>query len=274
MSVGTTGMFRNVPMEQYAAIDAINFSWLKHGLSGVGYMLANRSASFDSASLLIGRAVHCRLLEPDKYESRYTTAPKIDRRTNAGKEEWAAYVEAAKGREVLTDAQAQEASAIAEAVERNSRAVAMLRAKGERELVCVWRDEPTGLLCKCRMDLLIPGAMGLLTDLKTAESADPESFARAMLKYSYDVQSAMYHDAYKALTGRELDHTIIAADTCGCFVYRVGDATVNVGRIKYRSVLHQYARVKSGEPAWDECVRSLDLPDWELRKYSSEGGIL
>jgi exodeoxyribonuclease VIII len=261
-------------MEQYRAVDAVNFSWLKQGLPGVGYMIYRRDWTGDSASMLKGRAIHCLLLEPDQYGERYTTAPKIDRRTKEGKADWAAYVEQAKGKEVLTDDEAREVGAMAAAIERNTRAMALLKSKGERELACIWRDEPTGLMMKCRMDLVVPGTVGVLADIKTTQAADYESFSRSIQKYAYDVQSAMYTDAYAAITKRRLEHAIIAVDEAGCFVYTMGEASIHAGRCKYRRVLHDYARVKVGEmPEWDDSVRVIEMPEWELKKYASEGGI-
>ena len=40
----------------------------------------------DSPALIMGKAVHCRILEPQEFGKRYTIAPQIDRRTKEGKE--------------------------------------------------------------------------------------------------------------------------------------------------------------------------------------------
>ena len=265
--------FYRMTMDQYIAVDAVNFSWLKRGLPGVGYMLAERQES-DTSSLTVGRAVHCRLLEPDQYDARYATAPKIDRRTKEGKAEWAVWSEANAGKELLTSDDAALAATYTANVQRNTRAMALLQSKGERELCCIWRDEPTGLAMKCRMDLVIPGAVGVLADLKTTQAADYESFQRSIVNYGYDMQSAIYTDGYAAVTKRKLEHAIIAVDEYGCFVYTMGDASIHAGRCKYRRILSEYARVKAGEqPAWDDSVRVIEMPEWELRKYQSQGGI-
>lgn len=44
-------------------------------------------------AMRLGTALHTLLLEPESYRARHPVAPKVDRRTNVGKAEWAAFLE-------------------------------------------------------------------------------------------------------------------------------------------------------------------------------------
>ena len=55
-----------------------------------------------TASLLFGIAVHMALLEPGKFLEQYIVAPNVDRRTKAGKEEYAAFLESSDGMSIIS----------------------------------------------------------------------------------------------------------------------------------------------------------------------------
>ena len=58
----------------------------------------------DTTAMRIGRAVHAAILTPTAYKRDFVTLPAgIDRRTKAGKEEYAAFIEASAGKEILTE---------------------------------------------------------------------------------------------------------------------------------------------------------------------------
>jgi exodeoxyribonuclease VIII len=75
---------------------------------------------------------------------------------------------------------------------------------GEREKPFFWVDELTQEECKCRVDCLTSiNGMDIIVDLKTAESADTDTFMRHAIKYGYNLQAAMYSEGVKANTGKE-----------------------------------------------------------------------
>ena len=55
-----------------------------------------------STPMQLVRAAHVLALEPERFADCYAIAPYCDKRTKAGKEEWAAFIEAANGKAVLT----------------------------------------------------------------------------------------------------------------------------------------------------------------------------
>ena len=53
-------------------------------------------------AMAFGSAAHKLFLEPGDFENEFATAPNVDRRTKAGKEEWEAFQEANEGKTILS----------------------------------------------------------------------------------------------------------------------------------------------------------------------------
>lgn len=67
---------------------------------------------------------------------------------------------------------------------------------GKAEVTLVWRDEPTGIMCRARVDWLQPGAV---IDYKSALSGDTEQLGRSCDQYGYAQQADWYLDGVRAL---------------------------------------------------------------------------
>jgi hypothetical protein len=100
-----------------------------------------------------GTLVHCLVLEPDEFGTRYTVSPEgVDPRSKAWREYCAQAV--AAGLDVITPAMYERAKAQAEALRAVPEVAELLNAEGFiAEQSVYWRDEAHGLLLKCR-----PGA--------------------------------------------------------------------------------------------------------------------
>lgn len=84
-------------MTAYDDIEALNWSSLKlMHTSPLLYRYRQTVPREDSAALRLGRAIHCAVLEPERWASAYTVAPDVDLTTRAGK--------AARARWLLTHA--------------------------------------------------------------------------------------------------------------------------------------------------------------------------
>lgn len=62
-------------------------------------------------------------------------------------------------------------------------------ANGKSEVVLVWSDTSTGLLCKAKADFI---NHTYVADLKTTTDASPDGFAHEIVKYGYYIQAAFY----------------------------------------------------------------------------------
>jgi hypothetical protein len=150
----------------------------------------------ETPALLLGKAVHCRILEPAEFGKRFTIAPTIDRRTKDGKEKWEKFMQEADGLSVLTREQDTIIEGINNAIYKHPAASYLLGLTGESEIMVNWTDEVSGLPCRGIFDRLTTSA--IIIDLKTTDDASPKGFARSCHKYRYHVQAAFYMDGLQA----------------------------------------------------------------------------
>ena len=162
-------------------------------------------------SLLFGQVLHKLILEPDSFEEQFIVAPKVDRRTKAGKAEWAEFTEKAGGKTVIDEEMYLTACEMKEAVMHNDFAKRLLN--GEHEKPFFWTDDMTGEECKCRVDCLT--ALGddlIIVDVKTTDNADTDAFVRSAIKYGYDMQVAMYSEGVEKNLGKKPIFVFIAIE--------------------------------------------------------------
>lgn len=198
---------RDIPFAEYVALDAVNWSTLKALRdSPLHYRHATTHARPDTASLMLGRAVHTATLEPSRFADAYAVFDGV----RCGKE-YDAFKASAGARTILNQREADLAIEIADAVQNHPLAAPYLVARGDAERSIVWNDSATGLRCKARPDLLVRTDDGLcLVDLKTTRTVDPRMFGGAAARLGYHCQLAMYADGL-ATIGLPVDKVVIIA---------------------------------------------------------------
>ncbi len=87
-----------------------------------------------------------------------------------------------------------------------------------------------------------------LADFKTAVSAKPSEFEKAIFNHNYDAQAALYLDVYTAATGEDRVEWLFALQE-NSEPFEVADPMpalssefLEVGRLKYSRALEFYAR--------------------------------
>lgn len=226
-------------------------------------------------AMLLGTLVHCVVLEPECFDDRYVIAPKVNKRTTAGKAEWKEFVEANASKTVITMEDRDTAFYIAKCVMAHSVARELLTG-GEAERVFEWVDEKTGVKCKMKADYIkhaVPAnpntitleTKNMIVDLKTAKDASPGGFAKACANLGYHMQDAHYS------AGSECDSFIfVVVETTYPFVvevYELDDDAKILGRYKTDEALHRFAELNMFD-LWDvnysgeEKITKLSLPGW------------
>ena len=218
----------DMPSEEYFAI---------HALSASGAKLLNRSAAHyladkaeprsPSAAMAFGSLVHTLILEPNTVDARYAAMPRINKRTNAGKEEASAF-ESENANRIIVDLQDfQRAQRTAAAVLAHPTARDLLNADGKSEATVLWQQH--GVDCKARLDYL---SEDCILDIKTARDASYDGFARACSQYSYHMQAAHYMAASEAL-GKQRPFVFLVVEAQAPFnvaVYTLTAADLAAGR--------------------------------------------
>lgn len=95
--------------------------------------------------------------------------------------------------------------------------------QGTKEQCIEWKDRQTGLMLKAKPDL-IPVGTDYLVDLKTAQKADAESFAKEVINYGYHIQTVFYRAAVAACKPDAFDRESKAPSTMQFWVFEKSDA--------------------------------------------------
>ena len=95
--------------------------------------------------------------------------------------------------------------------------------QGTKEQCIEWKDRQTGLMLKAKPDL-IPAGTDYLVDLKTAQKADAESFAKEVINYGYHIQTVFYRAAVAACKPDAFDRGSKAPSTMHFWVFEKTDA--------------------------------------------------
>jgi len=215
-------------------------------------------------AMALGNIIHSAVLEPETFDSIYVVEPKFDKRTNAGKAEYAAW-QAANNRKIgISKADFDTAMACAEAINNHPEANAWLSG-GIAESSYFWTDKKTGEKCRVRPDYL---KGNVLVDLKSCEDASPTEFMRSIAKYGYHISAGMYMDGVSQ--SQKIDEFIwIAVEKkppYGIAIYIPDYVMLEIGRAKYRAALDLYHACKLVDvwPGYDQKVRPISLPGWAV----------
>lgn len=226
------------------------------------YLNPDRIIEPPTPAMILGSALHARVLEPALYNDEYIVAPEgIDRRTKEGKLRWADFEAESEGRVILKAEDALQIESMAAAVHRHPAARAILRLPGKCEQSYFWTDETSGEKCKCRPDWHSDDRQ-LIADVKTTEDASPRGFMRSVMKYRYHVQAAFYSQGI----GAE-QFVLIAVEKKSPFAVAVYATPLELferGLHESRQDLQALAecRAKNHWPGYGDEIQKLVVPPW------------
>lgn len=261
-----------VPNEVYHAAPGISKSGLDLVHKSPAHY-AHRKPFDPTPAMRIGTAVHCAVLEPDRFATEYVVVDSKDRRQKAYKDA----VEEHGVELVLLPNEAEDIRAIQDAAHGRSGVRPLVSAEGWRELSAFAKDPETGVQVRCRYDLL--AADGFAVDLKTARDVFPRGFERSIASYRYHVQVAFYSDVYEWITGEKLtEFWLLVVEATAPYTvipYRLDDAAIEQGRIDYRKNLNTYAECLSSDswPHFEPESDLLTLPAWAFDEIEELEGV-
>ena len=207
-----------------------------------------------SPAMQLGSLVHLLTLEPENLEKRYAVAPEVNKRTKAGKEEYALFVEQAGTREVIDAAQLAEAQVIADIVKAHPLASQALTSctQFEKEL----RGELYGYPFVAFADAI---SENFVYDLKTTRDASPKEFIRAAANLGYHLQAAIYTE----LTG--LPFRWIAVETSSPYnvqIYEQDSASFERSRQRLERLVKVFINWDGKPREYSADILPLELPGW------------
>ncbi len=243
-------------LSSHQLLDFMKCPWLHHK-KAVGLI-----GESDSASYLIGRAAHVRILEGrDAYAAAFALGGPINPQTGkpygATTQAFRAWAEA-QGKPVLSYDQVDLVEQMACGVAMNGEAVDLLlygRSEG------VVRAEYCGTPCQIRIDWLHPHRG--IVDLKTCD--DLTWFEADSKRYGYPKQMAFY----QAVLGQVLDGLMVPVHLIAvekkepfrCGVWRVSDDSLAIARQENEAAISRLLACRKEDhwPTGYEEIRMLDV---------------
>lgn len=256
----------DMPADEYHAHPAVSKSVLdkiaRSPLHCRAYLDGERAEP--TASMEFGTAFHTAVLEPQRYAEYYTVFSG-DRRTKDGKAAYESIL--ASGRSVIKADDADAILKMAAAIEHHPAARELLTS-GQPEISVFWRDDQTGLQCKCRPDWF--RSDGIVVDLKTTDDASPEAFARSISTYRYHVQAAHYMEGTKA--ERFVFVVVEKKAPYAVAVYELDQLSLEHGMMARRFDLALFDEcMRNGRwPGYSEEIQPISLPAWMIGKREEE----
>lgn len=255
------GIIYNMPDHEYHAVDACSNSLLSTiATKSPAHIFVPRPVT---PALEAGRIIHMAVLEPERFASEVVVAPKVDKRTKDGKAQWEAFASANEGKHLASPEDHETYKLMQSQVWVDDTARRLLD-KGNAEVSVFWEQD--GLPCKARFDFI--SALGVAVDLKTTQSAKPESFSYDAYKYGYHRQIAWYMRGAKAV-GLELANMfLIAVEKTAPFPVSIFDLdaeSFEVANMEIDKLFATYAKCKADNywPAYEvdgKNVHTLRLP--------------
>jgi exodeoxyribonuclease VIII len=196
----------------------------------------------NTSALNFGSAYHAFILEPEKFHSLCSVAPKVNKRTNAGKEEYANFLNCNEGKVILDPEELIDLCAMRDVMAIHQIAMELIDTPGHVELSIYWTEPETGVKCKVRLDKYIPSTNQII-DLKTTQSVSAAAFQASVRKYGYDLQDAFYTDGARAAGLNVDDFYFLAQESKyphGVGVYTMDQVTREAARRRYMELLHLY----------------------------------
>lgn len=275
---GEPGIYK-ISAEEYHASPGISNSHLvnlqKTPLHYQTWLTEERK---DSDEMRIGRAAHCLILEPNTFLNRYIVCPKVDKRTNAGKEIWAKIEAEAEGREIIPDWMCAQVENIKNHFEKKiERSPYGALFQGLVEYSFYWIQD--GVLCKCRPDVITRA--GIITDLKITSDASENEFQRSIAKFGYAMQAAWYlRGVIDTLTqtNSTLPEGYVIPDKFVIVpgerekpydfaMYELGAKSMIEGDFRCLSALEMFKQceAKKDWPGYELAIKPIELPTWGFR---------
>lgn len=258
----------NQPDFDYRREIGVNQSSLKKILdSPAHYQAALKFRMIPTPAMEMGTALHCISLDGKKaFDNGYIQKPDgISLATKAGKE-WKAGVGRKK---VLGTGGKDDPWNSVIGMDASLKRLAWFDPEQEdyikhNEVSIYWNE--FGVKCKARLDRVLIEE-GIVLDLKTTDSVEPELFTKKVVGLGYDFQAAYYARAAEKAYGKPFKFIFVCIERKAPYTVDLFEVTPDMMEesvYKVEKALKLYAECdKSGEwPNREPVVRKLDYPGW------------
>ncbi len=260
MSKFVTGIF-GMEDEEY---------FLKGGLSNSDFRLLKESAlhyenhklfRLEGMRFTFGSALHCKVLEPEKFAGRYAVesfkGDHLNKNSNAYKDAKKDWLRGVGKKDVLSGDEYRKILRMSE----NVLAIAgSLLSNGEPERAML--APINGVQMKGRADY-ISESLRLIVDIKTTASI--KDFPKSMVDYGYLSQAALYSDLMKEITGNDYKFIFVMVEGTQPHMVRVaqiGQEGLEIGREIYTEMISKLKLWEEDKVA--DVLKTVNPPNWYL----------
>lgn len=147
----------------------------------------NRHKTSPTDAMKLGSLVHCLMLRPELFNEQFSVSPDINKRTNAGKEEWAEFCRLNEGKTVVEDSDYEHARRLVDTAMTNDNIYNAVKScyDFERE----WQMEIDGLPYRGFYDGI---STDYILEVKTINDASPKNVVSDFYKRKYHLQASLY----------------------------------------------------------------------------------
>ena len=228
-----------------------------------------------SEDMVIGSAFHKIVIEKKKKRDEYVVMTNYDRRTKDGKFEDYEFLELSEGKTVITQDQLETICGMRDSIMANPYARKLINGNIEQSMY--FTDDLTKVECKCRPDVWRKVAdRVVITDLKSSKSVMPYDFMLDVVKYHYDLQTAMYRDGVSKVLNipkENIDFVFIAVEKKPPYLLNIMQADTYViqkGEADFREFIGSYKECVETQNWYsfngkDNIINNLSLPSYLLK---------
>lgn len=233
------------------------------------YVSAGRHGLVPSPAMIMGTAVHCKLLEgEDTFAAQFTQRPDGIKFTTKEGKDWRA---ANSKKKILTnegrDRQWDSVVGMVDALRGLEWFDTSLQDyRKYNEVSIYWNDN--NIACKARLDRVIPlENETLVLDLKTTDNISPTKFQSKVVDLGYDFQAAWYSHAAEIAYGKPVRFIFVAIERSAPYTIDFFEAPrymINEARYKNEKALRilKECKEKNEWPTRQPSLKLVDYPKW------------
>lgn len=274
---GLLGLFE-VDHRVYHDGPGLNSTRIKDAYQSPAHAVEAAKHRKETAAMAFGTAVHCAILEPERFAVEYCALPRWKNKGNvkagiAERNDFYAQWGDSSLPNFLEADEAEDIDGIVAAVERSA-SVRWLLDGSVRELAAYWKDEELGTHCKAKFDIWRGG--DVIADIKTTEDARPEAFNREIAKWDYPLSAAHYAAGAKAITGDSQAFVWIAIEKTapyGIKCFCATPAQMEVGERRRRDAMRRMVAWEIAgnlHAVYPDSIVEAELPHWYMKGTANE----
>lgn len=223
------------------------------------------TTSTDTPALYFGRAFHTAVLEPHKFNDEFAVAPKLDKRTKAGKEAFAEFEANSIGKDIISSDDNEMLNNMLFAL-GNHPASQIIKSCELKEAEFYFELDDVDF--RAKLDC-VNTQKHIIFDVKTTKEAfkNMKQFSQEMINHHNAEQVYIYSQAYQQKYGERPKFYFICIEKAEPFEIQIIDASAlyEYGYKKTHELISKYKSLKEkyGDSVWlDKSIQFAELPNW------------